>query len=378
MSAHGVYVHIPWCRRRCPYCAFYVEADHDVPWDAFVDALLREQRLRAPDFPGAARTVYLGGGTPSRLPAHALRRLLAGLERAPDAEVTAEVNPEDANDAWLDAAQASGVNRVSLGLQTFDERFARLLNRNASVRQAREVARRIGARGLRSWSVDVIFALPGQSVDDLQVDLDAILEVEPPHVSIYGLTYEEGTPLTRARDLGKLTPVDDDIWRAQYDLLVDRFATAGLRRYEVSNFARPGHESQHNRGYWRDVPYMGLGPSAHGYTPDGARYVDVADAAAYLVAHDPTAERERPTGLDAAADLVVSAIRGVEGLPPDALARHRAALDPSALTRLLATGLVERRPNGWLALTEHGFPVADAVTRHLVAALCSAEEAGSG
>ncbi len=378
MSAHGVYVHIPWCRRRCPYCAFYVEADHDVPWDAFVDALLREQRLRAPDCPGAARTVYLGGGTPSRLPAHALRRLLAGLERAPDAEVTAEVNPEDANDAWLDAAQASGVNRVSLGLQTFDERFARLLNRNASVRQAREVARRIGARGLRSWSVDVIFALPGQSVDDLQVDLDAILEVEPPHVSIYGLTYEEGTPLTRARDLGKLTPVDDDIWRAQYDLLVDRFATAGLRRYEVSNFARPGHESQHNRGYWRDVPYMGLGPSAHGYTPDGARYVDVADAAAYLVAHDPTAERERPTGLDAAADLVVSAIRGVEGLPPDALARHRAALDPSALTRLLATGLVERRPNGWLALTEHGFPVADAVTRHLVAALCSAEEAGSG
>src|SRR5690606_28964223 len=183
------------------------------------DALLAEHARRAPEYGPRAETVFLGGGTPSRLPPAALRRLLAGLPRERGAEVTVETNPEDAEDAWLEAAAEAGVTRISLGLQTFDPARARLLNRASSVERARETARRGAAAGFRSWSVDLIFALPGQTLDDLEVDLGAVLETEPPHVSLYGLTFEPGTPFERARARGRLVPVRDELWRAMYDRL---------------------------------------------------------------------------------------------------------------------------------------------------------------
>ncbi len=363
----GVYVHVPWCRHRCPYCAFFVDTDADPPFDAFVERVLAEYDARRGPFSTPPDTVFLGGGTPSRLPVDALARLITGLAPRVDAEVTAEANPEDVDDAWLDGALEAGVNRISLGVQSFDPRVARRLGRGHTAPQARAVAARLAASPLRSWSVDLIFAVPGQTLAELDAELDAVAAIGAPHVALYGLTLEEGTPFGRLAERGALSPVDEDRWRAMYERVVTRLEEAGLRRYEVSNFARPGHESSHNRLYWSDRPYLGLGPSAHGYAPDGTRWVNVADVRAYLDALDPTATSERPSPAEAATDLLISALRGRDGLDLDHLvARTGHDLPPAALAPLFAEGLLVARGRH-IALGPAGYPVADAVIRHLVA-----------
>jgi len=362
----GVYVHVPWCRHRCPYCAFYVETGTDVQWVAFVDRVLREDSARRPAFGALADTVFLGGGTPSRMPPEPLARLITGLRARPGAEITAEANPEDVDDAWLDGALRAGLTRLSLGVQTFHEAHAKRLGRASTVRQARDTCRRVAASGIASWSVDLIFAVPGQTLDDLHADLDTILELGAPHVSLYGLTFEEGTPFERLRARGNMTPVDDDGWREMYEAIVQRLRAAGLDRYEVSNFARPGHESAHNRLYWNDRPYLGLGPSAHGYAPDGTRWIDVADVAAWMAQDDPTASSEMPSPRARAVDLLLSALRGRDGLDLEYLRRRTGhILSASALAPLSSEGLVVRSGTR-IALAEAGFPVSDAIVRHLV------------
>jgi len=346
-----------------------VEVDRDVPWDAFVDRVLLEHEQRRTAFAGQPRSVYLGGGTPSRMPPDLLPRLVSGLRPRAGAEVTAEANPEDVTGDWLERAMEAGVNRVSLGLQTFDPRFARLLNRMSTVQQARETALRVAAAGLRSWSVDIVFALPGQGVEDLAVDLEAILEVEPPHVSLYGLTFEPGTPFERALQRGRFTPVDEEVWREMYLQIVAGLERAGLFRYEVSNFARPGHESVHNLLYWTDGPYLGLGPSAHGYAPDGTRWVNVRDVGHYLRQDDPTDTVEVPTPEQQALDLLVAVLRGRSGLDLDHLARRTGHTVPDAVIDALVARSLLVRQGTRIALSDAGFPVADAVIRHLAARL---------
>jgi oxygen-independent coproporphyrinogen III oxidase len=364
-STWGIYVHVPWCRVRCPYCAFYVQPDRHAAWSLWAEAVVREYRLRQSDFGGRANTLYIGGGTPSRLPIPDLDHLIGEISLQPGAEVTAEANPEDIEDTWLDGAVAAGVNRISLGIQTFNKRFARLLNRAHSVERASEVAARVSQAGLRSWSVDLMFALPGQTLDDLRVDLEQILAINPPHVSLYGLTIEAGTPFERARDRGQLVPPSDDLWREMYDLLVSRLENAGLKRYEVSNFAREGHRSQHNASYWKGCPYMGLGPSAHGLLPDGRRYVNIADALGYPSKVDPTASLDTPSPKEAAVDLLVSGLRATEGI---SLRKLGVPLRPEAISHLVRGGLLTHHEDQ-IALTPEAFPICDAVVGRLVEAL---------
>jgi oxygen-independent coproporphyrinogen-3 oxidase len=362
----GVYVHVPWCRVRCPYCAFYVEPDRgDVPWQPFVDAVLRERDLRLHDFVGRPHTVYLGGGTPSRLPPEALMRLIGGLDPADAVEVTAEANPEDLTPAWLDAALAAGVDRISLGVQTLHPHHARRLGRAHTPDEARAAMALLGQAPVRSWSADLMFALHAQSVDELRADLDALLAFEPPHVSVYGLTIEPGTAYERAVDRGTLSPADEELWRSLYGLLVDELGKAGLQRYEVSNFARPGHRARHNEGYWQDRPYLGLGPAAHGLTPDGTRWSNVADVTRYLDLADPTEHRERPTGEERALDLLVSGLRSVEGLSLDHLARASGHLPSTEVRRQLTSSGHLREVDGRMMLAPEGFYVADGVVRTL-------------
>ena len=364
-SSWGIYVHVPWCRVRCPYCAFYVQPDRDAEWRSWTEGILREYRFRLPHFGGKAATLYIGGGTPSRLPVSDLERLIDGLSLQPDAEVTVEANPEDIDEAWLEGSQAAGVNRLSLGIQTFNSRFARLLNRAHSVDRAREVVAQVARADLRSWSVDLIFALPDQTLDDLRVDLEQVLAVQPPHVSLYGLTIEPGTPFERARDRGQLIPPTDDVWREMYDLLVEGLESAGLSRYEVSNFARDGHESAHNASYWKGAPYMGLGPSAHGLFPDGRRYINIADAVGYPGQTDPTASIDHPSPREAAVDLLVSGLRATEGI---SLRKLAVPLCPETVSGLVKGGLLTHRGDQ-LALTPAAFPICDAVVTRLVEAL---------
>jgi oxygen-independent coproporphyrinogen III oxidase len=363
MTPYSVYVHVPWCRVRCPYCAFYVERDDVTPWPAFTDAILADLHAWRGTFTGPAQTVFLGGGTPSRMPISALERILSSIERQDGAEVSLEANPEDISSVWLDGAIQAGVNRLSLGVQTLNPKYARLLNRAHTCPQARETLALVGKSALTTWSLDLIFGLPGQTVDELDADLDALLECEPPHVSLYGLTIEAGTPFERAVQQGKLVPIEDDVWRQMYDRIVTRLQREGLKRYEVSNFARPGHESDHNLGYWTDRAYMGVGPSAHGYTPEGCRYTQIADASAWM--KDVVGHRiiQRLTPHERAVDRLISGLRGVGGI-----ARGSVPVPSNTVSALIQAGvLVDDQDH--LRLSHAGFPVADAVIRRLVDAL---------
>ncbi|MEC7947231.1 MAG: coproporphyrinogen-III oxidase family protein [Myxococcota bacterium] len=358
----GAYVHTPWCRLHCPYCNFNVSTAPP-RWDDWIDGLRSEWAIRHSLFPGAANTLYIGGGTPSLAPPDVLGRVLDVVPRAPDAEVTIEANPGDLTPARLAAWRALGVHRLSLGVQTFDPRFARLLARGHTARQSRELVTMVREAGFSTWNVDVIFALPGQSPADFEADLEAILETAPPHVSLYGLTFEQGTPLTRARDRGSIADPAEADWRAMYDRAVHALGAAGFERYEVSNFARPGHRSRHNEATWRGGPYVGLGPGAHGYAPDGLRTVGHADLDAWRA--DPRGTEERPHPAGAAIDLVLSTLRHVDGLPLQTLrSRTGHAPGPATVDALVRAGLVVRRGSA-LALTHAGFPVGDGVVARI-------------
>jgi oxygen-independent coproporphyrinogen-3 oxidase len=359
----GLYVHVPWCRVRCPYCAFHVDVDDGrIPATAFVDKVLHD--LDAHGFGGTPRTLYLGGGTPSRLPVRELRRLVAVVTRDA-AEVTVEVNPEDLDADGLAALIDAGVDRVSLGVQSLQPHHARRLGRAHTVEQAHAAMALLAASDLRTWSADLMFGLHAQTLPDLDADLDALLAHEPPHVSLYGLTIEPDTAYERAVARGKLTPPDDDAWRALMERLLERLEGAGLRRYEVSNHARPGHEAVHNRGYWQGRPYLGLGPSAHSLLPDGTRRVEVSDTEAWLAGTPATVEHL--TAEQAAIDRLVSGLRGVDGLPLTALSELGFRLQPAAIRQLERADLLRCDPD--LRLHGEGFFLADGVTRALVRAL---------
>jgi oxygen-independent coproporphyrinogen III oxidase len=363
--AWGLYVHVPWCRVRCPYCAFNVRPDREADWASLEEGLARDAALWLPSFHGRPGSVYFGGGTPSLLPLDRLEALLALLPAAE--EITLEANPGTLDSATLVHWKELGITRLSLGIQTFDRRFAHLLNRGHSVDESEALLAMVRDVGFASWSLDLMFGLPGQGVDDLARDLDRVLAHRPPHVSLYGLTVEPGTPWEGAVRRGRLVPVDDETWRAMYDLVVERLEEGGWERYEVSNFALAHHRSRHNEAIWRGGAYAGLGPGAHGFLPTGERTVMTLDPARW--ARDPILERALPTPLEAAHDRVLTQIRHVDGLDVEALAQAT-GYSPSAdmVRRLQEHGLLERQGTS-LALTREGFALADGVTRQLAGAL---------
>jgi len=282
----ALYLHIPFCAVRCPYCDFntYQGLLHLLP--AFVEALEREIRLwgRALGRP-AVRTLFLGGGTPSLLEPPHLERLLQAVEDAfaprPGMEVTLEANPDDLTEAKVRAYRALGVNRLSLGVQSLDDRFLRRLGRRHSAEDARRaywVARRAGMENL---NLDLMYGLPGQSLEEWRWDLESAVALGPEHLSAYCLTLEPGTPMERWVREGRLPTPDEDLSAEMYLHAHERLERAGYRHYEISNWARPGREACHNAVYWRAEPYLGLGPGAHSYL-GGCRFREVPWPRAYI------------------------------------------------------------------------------------------------
>ena len=266
-----MYVHVPFCARRCSYCDFAIAVRRTVPVDDFVDSLERELRSRLGEASGELDTLYLGGGTPSRLGADGVRRVLDVVRNrfptAPDAEVTIEANPDDVSaldaKAWRDA----GVTRVSLGVQSFDDTVLRWMHRTHDAAQAEKAASILKEAGF-DWSLDLIFALPPEVERSWTDDVRRAIAMEPPHISSYGLTVEPHTPLVRWRERGEIHEADEERYEEEF-LEADRVLTAeGYEHYEVSNYARSNRRAAHNSAYWRRVPYIGLGPSAHSF--DGA------------------------------------------------------------------------------------------------------------
>lgn len=268
MSSH-VYVHVPFCARRCSYCDFAIAVRRSVPVDDFIEALDRELALRTDFSAQPVDTIYLGGGTPSRLGPDGVRRVLdlvrSRFSPETGAEITMEANPEDVTPGDAEQWREAGVTRVSLGVQSFDDEVLRWMHRAHDARRAVDAVSALQQAGFDDWSLDLIFALPPEVKRSWSDDVCRAIDLGPPHVSCYGLTMEPHTPVVRWRDRGQVHEADEERYEAEF-LEADRELTgAGYDHYEVSNFARGGKRARHNSAYWRRVPYIGIGPSAHSF-----------------------------------------------------------------------------------------------------------------
>ena len=272
----GIYIHIPYCKSKCIYCDFYSTPQVET-MEQYVHSLLCEERLRHGEIEGeAVSTLYLGGGTPSVLPISLLSTLIEGMKEVFDLsnleEFTIEVNPDDVTAASVKALVALGVNRVSMGVQSFNDGELQAINRRHTAQQAIDAVIAIKEAGITNVSIDLIYGLPGQSLNSWQRNVERAIGLDVQHISAYCLSYEPGTPLWAMRQLGRVVPVSDEDCVAMHDTLVAMLTQAGFEHYEISNFARPGYRSRHNSSYWNFTPYLGLGAAAHSFDGSTRRY----------------------------------------------------------------------------------------------------------
>jgi putative oxygen-independent coproporphyrinogen III oxidase len=346
--------------RRCSYCDFSIAVRKQVPAREYVDAVLEELRSARPADAGPLDSLYLGGGTPSLLPAEALTRLVTSLFDAfrstpsfDDLEVTLEANPEDVTPENAMAWRAAGVNRVSLGGQSFDDRVLAWMHRSHGAARIGEACRVLRAAGIGNISLDLIFALPAELKRDWSRDLDLACELRPEHLSLYGLTVEERTPLARWISRGAAAPPDDDRYAAEYLLAHERLAAAGYRFYEVSNAAREGRRSRHNSAYWSGRPYLGLGPAAHSFDGRARRWnlgAWEAYRAALAAGRSPVESEEVLTPEQRELEGLYLALRTDVGVPRSACPPGRLSAWEGAGWVEVEEGRVRCTPEGWLRL----------------------------
>jgi len=350
-------VHVPFCARRCSYCDFAIAVRSRVPSDEYVQAIVRELELRSLGSDAPVDTIYLGGGTPSRLGPDGVARVIGAVSRrfpaAPDAEITIEANPDDVTADAIAAWRRAGVNRVSLGVQSFDDTALGWMHRTHDAARAAEAARALADGGIDNWSLDLIFALPLALGRDWERDVDRALGLAPPHISLYGLTVEAHTPIAHWRARGDTVEGTEDVYETEY-LHADRVLTAaGYAHYEVSNFGQRNRFSRHNRGYWSGASYVGLGPAAHGF--DGiTRRWNEREYAAWLSRisenSDPIAGFETLSDENRTAEGVYLGLRTTDGLAlaPDDVAHVRPWIDAGWAN--VSDGTLRLTPTGWLRL----------------------------
>jgi oxygen-independent coproporphyrinogen-3 oxidase len=369
---HHLYLHVPFCQRRCSYCDFSIAVRKRIPAREYVDAVLRELRLLGVTDPGrrsgeteavGLETLYLGGGTPSLLPPETISALLTSLRDAfhvtpsrDDVEVTLEANPENVTTENAAAWRRAGVNRVSLGAQSFDDRVLKWMHRSHDAARIGDAVRVLRAAGFDNISLDLIFALPAELERDWGRDLDLACSLLPAHLSLYGLTVEERTPLARWISRGAAAAPDDERYADEYLLAHVRLAAYGYQFYEVSNAARDGRRSRHNAAYWSGRPYLGLGPAAHSF--DGrVRHWNLAAWETYrraVAAGLPAVEAEEVlTEEQRDLERLYLALRTDAGAALAALGRSL----PPAAAHWVERGWAEIReqrlvctPEGWLRL----------------------------
>ena len=384
----GIYIHIPFCRSRCIYCGFYSTTALDLR-QRYVDALCREMEIRSQrsEVRGERiETIYLGGGTPSQLTFDQLRQLFIYINKVypltPDSsplppEITIEMNPDDVTGEFAAALKQLPINRVSMGIQTFNDQRLRFLRRRHTAQQAIDAVERLRAAGIRNISIDLMYGFPGETLADWEADIDAALALNVEHLSAYCLMIEEGTPLHKMFTDDSLQYTDDypdeEMERQMYEVLIDRLEAAGYEHYEMSNFARPGFRSRHNSNYWNGTPYIGLGASAHSYDIR-SRSWNVADIRQYIEGMERGERIFEEELLDDDTrynDIVTVALRTKEGIDLNALSeKHREYCMKNA-RRYLNDGLLELSTirgaeSPTLHLTRRGLFVSDMVMSDLM------------
>lgn len=417
----GLYIHIPFCASRCIYCGFYStvsakKKDERLSIEEqYVNALCHEMELRAEKDNSISgerttlSTIYLGGGTPSQLSFQSLRKIFQTIEKVfhiglewdresntcsttTPIEITMECNPDDVTEAFAQNLRSLPINRISMGAQTFSDERLKFLHRRHTADEVETAVKRLRNVNIKNISIDLMFGFPNETLKDWEDDIERLLALDIEHISAYSLMYEEGTPLYRLLQAGKVKEMDDELYRQMYDTLIDRLPEAGYEQYEISNFAklqaqssnfkvqtskfklqtsnfkvRSPFRSQHNSSYWHNVPYIGIGASAHSYG-NGKRSWNVSDTKAYITAiqEDKLPTEEEIIDADTHYnDMIMTALRTCEGINLTTLsAEYRTYLMRLAQPSI-EQGLL-KEDDGWLRLTRNGIYVSDSVMSDLM------------
>ena len=372
----GLYLHVPFCKQACHYCDFHFSTSLGLK-SRLVEAIVREAELRA-DYLGprpTLETIYFGGGTPSLLTGAELAQLFAAIEThfdlAPTAEITLEANPDDLSAAKLAELAASPINRLSIGLQSFHEPHLRLMNRAHTAAESTTAVRRAQDAGFENISIDLIYGVPAPGHHVWESDLANALALRVPHISAYALTIEPGTAFGHRVQKGTFVPPPDEFVATQFETLLAELRRSGYEQYEISNFCQPGRESRHNSNYWRGVPYLGLGPSAHSYDGHHRQFTRANNpqyVAAVLERGEVPVTRDDLTPRDRANEYLLTTLRTARGCDlahlRDALGFDLPAAHAPYLTELQAKGWATLR-HEVLTLTDAGKLLADHITLEL-------------
>lgn len=375
----GIYIHIPFCKSRCIYCGFYSTTNKELK-ERYVDALIREIHMRKDDFarlgtslsPSSTSTVYFGGGTPSSLSVCDIERIVGALEstfNGTPSEVTLEMNPDDVTKDYIKAVRQVGINRISMGIQTFDDSRLQFIRRRHNASQAEKAVMTIREEGIHNVSIDLMFGFPNQTMDEWVTDIEKAIALHPTHISAYSLMYEEDTPLFRMLQKGEINQIDDETSLAMYTELINRLTANGYEHYEISNFAMPGYRSVHNSSYWHDTPYLGFGAAAHSYNKD-TRSWNIPDLKKYIESIESGVLPSESEVIDADThynDLITTALRTREGLNLDDLPQKYREYALVNARKSISEHLLEAT-DSHIRLTREGLFVSDMVMSELIKA----------
>lgn len=366
----GIYLHIPFCKRRCIYCDFYSTTQNEKK-AAYINALCRELDQRKNYLEGEKiETIYLGGGTPSQLEAKDFEQIFQALYRlyeiSPEAEITIEANPDDLTDEYVGMLRTFPFNRLSMGIQTFQEDILRLLHRRHTAQQAVEAFNRCRKAGFTNINIDLMYGLPGETLQTWETDLRQAVSMKPEHISAYHLIYEEGTVLWKLREQHRVEEADEDLSVSLFTQLIHKLKDNGYQHYEISNFCLPGMHSRHNSSYWTGKKYLGCGPSAHSYNGISRQW-NVASLDRYIEQVNNGQTYFEVEDLDLYTrynDFVITTIRTMWGMQLDALKEQFGEKLYNYCLRMaqphLSQGTLELS-NNVLKLTEKGVFISDGI-----------------
>ena len=376
----SLYIHIPYCISKCPYCDFNSHVVAEIPETQYASALRRELDSFSASRDWHERpvqSIFFGGGTPSTFAPASIGRLLKQIAATfpiqLDCEITLEANPGTVDEANFYGYHDAGVNRISIGVQSFQPCWLNFLGRAHSADEARQALQTVRRAGFRNFNLDLIYANPGQSLCDLEADLNEALEFQPPHLSAYNLTFEEGTPFHHEYRAGRIRPLSEEEEIAMAILIEEKLRAAGLQRYEISNYARPGARSRHNVNYWRGGDYLGLGAGAHSYIRRdgkplfGKRWSNEKNPARYMAlvreSGRATVDQEEIDQTRAAGEFMFMGLRMTEGVSPEVFSSrfgHPPCTFYPQIKHWVEGDLMEEK-NGYLRLTERGLLLANSI-----------------
>lgn len=358
----GIYVHIPFCKSRCKYCDFF-STTHLEKQTQYTEAVLSEWSDRRKELMGGIQTIYIGGGTPSTMSVELLRRIIGAIKpdtQDAEIEVTMEANPGDITLEKARAWREIGINRLSIGIQSFNDHLLQLIGRRHNAAEAIQAVKDAQTAGFDNISIDLMYALPDQTIAMWQDDIAQALALGVQHISSYGLIYEEGTALTTLLEHGIVEAVDEEVEMQMYDYLVDQLTTLGYEHYEVSNFALPGRQSRHNSSYWNDTPYIGLGAGAHSYNKTQRQW-NISELDSYIeqaLAHNLQPEIEILTDEQRHTEHIMLALRTSQGV-------SKKLVNQDAAERYIQQGLLVEQ-DGYIKATTQGFHVLNRIIEEVM------------